>query len=83
MTIFQGMNDAVDREIVAECSDGSIKMGWAFQAGAAALTIGGGLAAQRTTGWGQFGEVFGAVGAKQSASAVGAAKKAALWEQVI
>lgn len=45
--VLQGMNDAVDREVVAECSNGHVEMWRVFQAGAAALAVRGLISAER------------------------------------
>lgn len=41
MPVFQSVDDAVERKVVTESRDGSVEMGWVFQAGAAAFAVGG------------------------------------------
>ena len=41
MPVCQGVNDAVERKVVAECRDGPVEMRWVFQAGSAAFPMRG------------------------------------------
>ena len=76
MPVFQSMDDAVERKVVTESRDGSVEMGWVFQAGAAAFAVGGLVGADRA-GLGRWPWQVGlARQANCFVAAVGAAKQA-------
>jgi hypothetical protein len=76
VSVFQGVNNAVERKIVGEGSDGPVEMGRIFQAGAATLAVRGLVGAKRAARRGKRGQIGAAVEAKQVIRAVGATQQA-------
>lgn len=41
MAVFEGMDDPIKRKVVTKRGEGSVEMGWIFQAGSATFAMGG------------------------------------------
>lgn len=83
MAVFQGMDDAVGREVVAKEGYRPVEMGWILQAGAAAFTVRGTVGANRAASLRQRRQVGDTQLAKQFAGTVSAAQQATGREQRI
>lgn len=76
MPVFQGVNDAVERKVVAECRDGPVEMRRVFQAGTAAFPMGGPVGTDGAGPGRRQRKVGSARRANRFVGAVGAAKQA-------
>ena len=82
MTVFEGVNDAINRKIITKSSNRPIKMRRILHAGTTTFPMSCLFATLRTTGRRQCREVDSALGAQQAALTIGATQQAAFWQQI-